>query len=75
MPKKINLEEFVNEMPFACSQYRTKVKNEMLEFGKQLLELAAENAKMKLLIDEENDIVEEATIDKGSIINTIKQVK
>jgi hypothetical protein len=37
------------------------------------LRVAAEKAEMKLLIDEENDIIEEATIDKKSITNTFKQ--
>jgi len=34
-----------------------------------------ESAEMTLLIDEENNIVQEATIDKESILKTIKQVK
>ena len=45
--RKINLDEFIDDMPFACSQYKTKIKAEMLEFSKQLLELAAENAILK----------------------------
>lgn len=39
------------------------------------LELASENAKMILSIDEENDIIEEANIDKQSILDIIKQVE
>ena len=46
-----------------------------VDFGKQLLELAAENAEMILLVDEENDIIEEASINKQSILDTINQVE
>ena len=45
--QKINLDEFIDDMPFACSQYRTKIKTEILEFGKQLLELASENVEIE----------------------------
>lgn len=37
---------------------------------KDTLNTAAEKATIKFLIDEENDIVEEANINKESIINT-----
>ena len=78
--KKINLEEIItnlqNGVLIKSSQSLTiDFKISMLEFGKQLLELAAKNAKINLLIDEENDIVEEATINKNSILNTINQIE
>ena len=88
--KKINLEEIFDNN-FDCyteifehsckesiyEQALTKIKFKelCLEFAEQLLELAAENAKMTLLIDEENDIIEEASINKQSILDTINQVK
>jgi hypothetical protein len=40
---------------------------------KDTLRVAAEKATMKLLIDEENDIVQEANIDKESITDTFNQ--
>ena len=67
--QKINLDEFIDDMPFACSQYRTKIKHQLLEFGKQLLELAAENATYDW--NDNEDII----IDKQSILDTIKQVE
>ena len=67
--QKINLDEFIDDMPFACSQYRTKIKHQLLEFGKQLLELAAENATYDW--NDHEDII----IDKQSILDTINEVK
>jgi len=78
--KKINLEEVIDNI---CSVSEIQVNDYdvlsmrkiIIEFGKQLLELAAENAKMTLLVDEENDIIEEVNIDKQSILDTIKQIE
>ena len=67
--QKINLDEFIDDMPFACSQYRTKIKHQLLEFGKQLLELAAENVTYDW--NDHEDII----IDKQSILDTINQVE
>ena len=67
--QKINLDEFIDDMPFACSQYRTKIKHQLLEFGKQLLELAAENATYDW--NDHEDII----IDKQSILDTINEVE
>ena len=85
--RKINLEDilikmFENGQPF----YNGKnIKSAMLEFGQQLLELAAENAELKLKIKLEctesqlengfcfgdNAII----VNKQSILNTINQVE
>ena len=78
MLEKINLEEiFDSYSETDCDYCYTKesILFSMKMACQKLLELAAENAKMKLLIDEENDIIEEATIDKQSILDTIKQVE
>ena len=40
---------------------------------RKALEIACMRAEMRLLIDEENDIVEEANIDNQSIINTFEE--
>ena len=69
--RKIDLENilikmFENGQPF----YNQKdIKNAMLQFGKQLLELAAENATYDW--NDHEDII----IDKQSILDTIKQVE
>ena len=85
--RKINLEDilikmFENGQPF----YNGKnIKSAMLEFGQQLLELAAENAELKLKIKLEctesqlengfcfgdNAII----VNKQSILDTINQVE
>ena len=80
LDKKINLEEIIenelyNKHLFFNKTNPVQIKNICIEFGKQLLELAAENAEMILLVDEENDIIEEASINKQSILDTINQVE
>ena len=40
---------------------------------RQALETAADKAKMTLLVDDENDIVQEANINKQSITNTFEE--
>jgi hypothetical protein len=82
MEKQINLDEILKSyltleaMRANNSDYTyNMVLAAMKEACRQTLELAVENAEMTLLIDEENDIVQEATIDKESILNTIKQVE
>ena len=82
MSEKINLEELFNNH-FNCytnfedkGNYndepaisKDKFKELFLEFGKQLLELAAENATYDW--NDHEDII----IDKQSILDTIKQVE
>lgn len=45
--------------------------------AKNALKEASEKATMKMLIDEENDIIQEASIDKDSILNAydLTQIK
>jgi hypothetical protein len=90
MEKKINLEEIlntyssngkVNDNPRAIIT-ASEAKHAMLEFGKQLLEMAAENAEIvvsnykgcyntkEIAIDDYTD----AIISKQSITNTLKMV-
>ena len=84
--QKINLENilikmFENGQPF----YNQKdIKNAMLQFGKQLLELAAENSKIEIkTIGEEliiadvhqEDIYTRIQVNIPSILDTIKQVE
>ena len=90
LEKKINLDEIIN----ICinkdyeSKYNNICKDSMLEFGKQLLELACENAKIQLdNWHNEEDIREiheiyDSDDDKNtlkiynqSILKTIEQVK
>jgi len=75
MEKKINLEKIlVDIFPEEESGYsyesvnpvfKAYIKKSMLEFGKQLLELAAEN----VIVDGDR------VVDKESILETIKQVE
>lgn len=95
MEKKINLEEIAN----SSSVYRSLMDEQqkhatlslMKEFGKQLLELASENAKVfeteedierrNNCVDEDDNIIDEiyffdpSFVDKQSILNTINQIE
>ena len=74
MEKKISLEEFISKSQ--CTYISNElfdvgnVKAMLLEFGKQLLELAAENAEYQINPDDMGLII---TI-SDSITNTINQV-
>lgn len=72
--KKINLDEFWSRR-YPHGKLPKYAKEIAIEFAKEVLELAAENAKMRILIDDDNDIIEEANIDKQSILDTINQIK
>ena len=71
----INLTDIIDDIFLNCSGDITKfwakelAKQCALEFGKQLLELAAENATYDW--NDNEDII----IDKQSILDTIKQVE
>lgn len=76
--RKINLEEILtqeNKTAFNEEGYynyftamqQSIIKKAMLEFGKQLLELAAKNT--------EHHHANKDWVDKQSILNTIKQIK
>ena len=71
----INLTDIIDDIFLNCSGDITKfwakelAKQCALEFGKQLLELAAENATYDW--NDHEDII----IDKQSILDTIKQVE
>ena len=75
--KKINLEEIISKVADIYVEdkdgYRIfnieDVKNITKEFGKQLLELAAENAKTTVISEIE------VIVNKKSITNTINQVE
>lgn len=85
MEKKINLEEILTnsfngkywDVPFE------PCKRAMLEFGKQLLELAAENANIKEVevypfiptLKGEYKPTIKNVVDKSSITDTINQIK
>lgn len=88
MEKKINLEEIANSSGVYRSlmdeQQKHTTLSLMLEFGKQLLELAAENAKVEEFYRGESYRIDDRFYDnddsyvvanKQSILNTIKQVE
>ena len=73
--RKINLEEICNKY-IGENNYSKYVLDTMREFGKQLLELASENAKIytdTMCSPYSEDWVK--YIDKQSILDTIKQVE
>ena len=91
--RKINLEEIFNNNFDCYTEFglklecideqpaltKDKFKELCLEFGKQLLELAAENANVEIFEEydkyKETYIIESAIVNKQSIINTIKQIE
>jgi hypothetical protein len=77
MEKKINLEDALKKayLHELVSEERFYIiKNSMLDFCKQLLELAAENATASEYWG--NDITEpQLVVNKQSILDTIKQVE
>lgn len=94
---KISLEQIINKYNILNFTYTSKnclnieVKKAMIEFGKQILELAAENANMIGETQHNNrapDVFEDFvyvsdsngpdygyTVNKQSILDTIKQVR
>lgn len=95
MPKKINLEKIIsdelyNKHLFFNKTNPVQIKNICIEFGKQLLELAAENANLiehwensdtKYIenyfcnFDEDGNLQNVIYANKQSILDTIKQVE
>ena len=88
LDKKINLEQILKDNCVNIRFLKTmlsadgikgsqgqRILDAMKDLSEQILELAAENAEMILLVDEENDIIEEASINKQSILDTINQVE
>lgn len=76
--KKINLEEIIenelyNKHLFFNKTNPVQIKNICIEFGKQLLELAAENATTEVV--QMNICGSVRVVNKQSILDTIKQVK
>ena len=83
--RKINLEEIlfdkIYEDPYEGRVYiKSDILNAMKEFGKQLLELAAENAKAEIHTEWEGNTGSEyytdyAVVNKQSILDTLNQVE
>ena len=76
--KKINLEEIIenelyNKHLFFNKTNSVQIKNICIEFGKKLLDLAAENATTEVV--QMNICGSVRVVNKQSILNTIKQVK
>lgn len=77
--EKINLEEFVNDMPLAVAPHKGKIKSAMKKFATKLLELAAENA---IIINDPNsycgntgsEYFPDQIVSKQSILKTINQI-
>lgn len=71
--KKINLEEALSEIITTYYKSKAGAKIKLLEFSKQLLELASENAE--ITISDENGNWDYPDINKQSILDTIKQIE
>lgn len=75
--RKINLEEIIRKYNFNCNDVSlNRNKNMLQEFGKQILELAAENADTKSIVFISGKIqTTTEVVDKQSILDIIKQVE
>ena len=79
MSKKINLKEILSKYVDTMDDYVgydtpiQNVKDAMIDFGWQLLELAAENAKTEVV--QMNISGSVRIVNKQSILDTIKQVE
>ena len=67
--RKINLDDYVDDLPLAVASYRNKLKIVMKELIKETLELAAENAETTHIGSGMY------LVDKESILNTINQIE
>lgn len=76
MSKEINLEEILKKYNWKELRFgKTAMKEAMIEFGKQLLELAAENAEVKKDLSSLSKTYGAVWVDKDSIKNAINKVK
>lgn len=84
--RKINLDDYVDDLPLAVASYRNKLKIVMKELIKETLELAAENAEVDIIDHEEVDksklpgtdnfaTLPIYGVDEQSILNTINQIE
>lgn len=71
--RKINLEEILNNCVHIDDEIKPMVKNAMREACRQVLELAAENAEVKILYIHQDCM--DYGIDEQSILNTINQIE
>ena len=87
--KTLDLDEILhaNAGYIGHDYYVDQVKKAMIEFGKQLLELAAENVRLvrdssydtimeeETIFDDDDYVSNKIYVSKESILNTINQVK
>jgi len=81
MEKTINIEEIIKDIAVhdyidddgdnMINLFKSHLRESYIDFGKQLLKLAAENAKSKMY---SGDVTDFSVIDKQSILDTINQV-
>lgn len=78
---KINLDEILYNHVYSKTDIRNLkeqielTKEAMLDFGKQLLELAAENAEGEVLPMTGTGVIKYGKVNKQSILDTIKQIE
>lgn len=80
--ERINLDDYVDDLPLGVASYRNKIKIVLKDFAKELLELAAENANLSIssrgvetYFDNFYSGVDNVEVNKQSILDTIKQVE
>lgn len=74
--RKINLDDYIDELPLSVASYRTKIKSILNDFAKDLLELAAENAFLDSNFQQGCCMTsDDYEVNKQSILDTINQIK
>jgi hypothetical protein len=76
MEKKIDLDDYVDDLPLGVASYRNKIKIVLKDFAKELLELTAENAKVLYQgdITTSRNNIHGISVNKQSILDIIKQI-
>lgn len=71
--KTINLDEYVDELPFACATYRHKIKTVLKELCNDVIDLCAESAEAGYKYCGKDPDVEPYVL-KNSILDVKKQI-
>lgn len=74
--KIINLDEFVDNLPLACSDYRTQIKSELNLLLNEVIDLCAKNAELQTIKHKNSfEWWTEERVNKKSIRKTKEQIK
>jgi hypothetical protein len=81
MNKEIILDEYVDDLPLACAEYRTKIKMMLKDLCNDIIALCADNAEADCTIIDcigdsiPGDMTVEAYVLKNSILDVKKLIK